>query len=101
MLTIDEAIKHCEEVAEKQEITAKSNLIEIDKIKADGILRLYDADKYESCMKCAEEHRQIAEWLRTLKKYDAIFEKIGRILADNGYTMDDLETIFNKTEVQE
>ena len=68
MLTIDEAIKHCEEVAEKQEITAKSNLMEIDKIKADGILRLYDADEYESCMKCAEEHRQLAEWLKCLKE---------------------------------
>lgn len=68
-LTLDEAIKHCEEVAEKQEITAKSNIIEIDKIKADGILRLYDADEYESCMKCASEHRQLAEWLKELKTY--------------------------------
>ena len=68
-MTIDEAIKHCIEVAEKQEITAKSNLIEIDKIKADGILRLYDADEYESCMKCATEHRQLAEWLKELKAY--------------------------------
>lgn len=68
-MTLEEAIKHCEEVAEKQEITAKSNLIEIDKIKADGILRLYDADEYESCMKCAKEHRQLAEWLKELKAY--------------------------------
>jgi len=65
-MTLDEAIKHCEEVAKKQEITARSNLIEIDKIKADGILRVYDADKYESCMKCASEHRQLAEWLKRL-----------------------------------
>lgn len=68
-MTIDKAIKHCIEVAEKQEITAKSNLMEIDKIKADGILRLYDADEYESCMKCASEHRQLAEWLKELKAY--------------------------------
>lgn len=75
-MTLDEAIQHCEEVAEKQEITAKSNLIEIDKIKADGILRLYDADEYESCMKCAEEHRQLAEWLKKLQAYEEAREKI-------------------------
>ena len=95
-MTLEEAIKHCEEEAEKQEITAKSNLMEIDKIKADGILRLYDADEYESCMKCASEHRQLAKWLRELKKYRAIFEKVGKILADNGYTIDDLDTLFGK-----
>lgn len=67
-MIIDEVIRYCEEVAEKQEITAKSNLMEPDKTKADGILRLYDADEYELCMKCAEEHRQLAEWLRELKQ---------------------------------
>lgn len=42
------------------------------------------------------EHKQNAEWLKELKKYRAIFEKIGRILHENGYTMDDLDTIFGK-----
>jgi hypothetical protein len=42
------------------------------------------------------EHRQMAEWLRELKKYRTIFEKVGKILADNGYTIDDLDTIFGK-----
>lgn len=80
-MTIDETIKHCEEVAEKQEITAKSNLMEIDKIKADGILRLYDADEYESCMKCASEHRQLAEWLKELKAYREILTNADKIIA--------------------
>lgn len=83
-MTLDEAINHCEEVAEKQEITAKSNLIEIDKIKADGILRLYDADAYESCMKCASEHRQLAEWLRELKESRIVLDILGQFLADTG-----------------
>lgn len=78
-ITIEEAIKHCEEVVEKQEITAKSNLMEIDKIKADGILRLYDADEYESCMKCASDHRQLAEWLRELKKWRALRDSINML----------------------
>ena len=79
-MTLDEAINHCMDVAEKQEITAKSNLIEIDKIKANGILRLYDADEYESCMKCASEHRQLAEWLRELKTYRGILANADRLI---------------------
>jgi hypothetical protein len=42
------------------------------------------------------EHKQYAGWLRELKKYRAIFKKVGKILADNGYTIDDLDTIFGK-----
>ena len=44
----------------------------------------------------SDYHKQLAEWLRELKKYRAIFEKVGKILADNGYTIDDLDTIFGK-----
>lgn len=43
-----------------------------------------------------EYNRQLADWLKELKKYRAIFEKVGKILADNGYTIDDLDTIFGK-----
>ena len=78
-MTIEEAIKHCEEVAEKY----------CEKVE-EGLT----ADDF--CDSCASEHRQLAEWLRELKKYRAIFEKVGKILADNGYTIDDLDTIFGK-----
>lgn len=80
-MTIDEAIKHAEEVAEKY----------CEKVE-EGLT----ADDF--CDSCASDHRQLAEWLRELKKYRAIFEKVGEILADNGYTIDDLDTIFAKTE---
>lgn len=46
--------------------------------------------------KLEEEHRQLAEWLKELKMYKAVFEKVGMILYEYGYTMDDLETIFGK-----
>ena len=78
-MTLDEAIKHCEEVAEKY----------CEKVE-DGLT----ADDF--CDSCASEHRQLAEWLKELKKYRAVFEKVGRILSDNGYTIDDLDTIFGK-----
>ena len=43
MMTLEEAIKHCEEVA--------------------------DADCYgDKQYRCSEEHRQLAEWLRELKE---------------------------------
>lgn len=97
-MTIDKAIKHCIEVAEKQEITAKSNLMEIDKIKADGILRLYDADEYESCMKCAAEHRQLAEWLKELKAYRIATYKLSRMPYEDGlkYDADEVWDLFYK-----
>jgi len=37
-MTLDEAIKHCEEIA------------------------------YSKCDKCGEEHKQLAEWLKELKE---------------------------------
>ena len=89
-MTIDEAIKHCEEVAEKNE--TKGKMIQNNFSK----LRREQKQEIDSCFECASEHRQLAEWLRELKKYRAIFEKVGKILADNGYTIDDLDTIFGK-----
>ena len=82
--SLDEAIKYAEEEAELNEECTR-----IYNEQGDAIASC-------SCKECAEEHRQLAEWLRELKKYRAIFEKVGKILADNGYTIDDLDTIFGK-----
>ena len=56
-MTLEEAIKHAEEVAEKNEKSAE-----------------YMKNKYGEHVagygihcKCAEEHRQLAEWLKELK----------------------------------
>lgn len=54
-MTLDEAIKHCEEVAEEQEWQAYKSLSRTD-------------DEKMSCLECAKEHRQLAEWLRELKR---------------------------------
>jgi predicted RNase H-like nuclease (RuvC/YqgF family) len=63
MLSLDEAIKHCEEVAEEQEKKARK--------KNDGTM-----STRIKCEECAKEHRQLAEWLRELKKYKIKFEYI-------------------------
>ena len=66
-MTIDEAIKHSEEVAERYERMEDSH---DDKLK-------------DECLQCAADHRQLAEWLRELKnlktKYSDVQEKIREI----------------------
>ena len=51
-MTIDEAIKHCEEVATEKEDNARWELTSTWK---------------DECIECAAEHRQLAEWLKELK----------------------------------
>lgn len=67
--TIDEAIKHCEEVAEKQENKAKSYPRPDKSVKGSG-------RKYNACIKCANEHQQLAKWLKELKKLREIPDKL-------------------------
>jgi len=62
-MTIDEAIKHAEEKARDLESTYT-----LWKRLADEKDLSVPSD-YEPCKKCAEEHRQLAEWLKELKKY--------------------------------
>lgn len=57
-MTIDEAIKHCEEVAgEQQEIADSADMAAV----LDGL-------DVGACYQCAADHRQLAEWLRELKQ---------------------------------
>ena len=61
-MTIDEAIAHAREVAAIQRNNDKLN-------KTLGVISPY----YKTdCIKCAEEHEQLAEWLEELKSYREI-----------------------------
>ena len=51
-MTLDEAIAHAEDVAKVQDRLSKR-------------IRTSDAKK---CERCAEDHRQLAEWLRDYKR---------------------------------
>lgn len=67
-MTLDEAIKYCEEVAEEKEKAAKE--WHENQVRKCEIIRFAEMDythEYE-CIECAEEHRQIAEWLKELKQ---------------------------------
>lgn len=56
-MTLDEAIKYCEDEAVRQEDIANS-------AKRLGVSR----ESIEHCKQCVVMHRQLAEWLRELKK---------------------------------
>jgi len=56
MMTLDEAIKHCEEVAEKNE-----EMCRIEELMGLGL-------QNAEMMKCAREHKQLAEWLKDYKR---------------------------------
>ena len=67
-LTLDEVIKHCLEVAEKNngeaevyDLLAKNHNNTYEKLTASRF--------YTDCAKCAADYRQLAEWLQELKAY--------------------------------
>ena len=84
-MTIEEAIKHCEDVVENKEIDAENQN------------PLFPND-IEECKKCAEEHRQLAEWLNELKRARVLLKATYELLMkqnDSGYVLNLLsETIF-------
>ena len=57
-MTLEEAIAHFLKMAEENEKDAK----QFKRIKA-------TQDMISHCYECAKDHRQLAEWLRTLKAY--------------------------------
>lgn len=64
-MTIDEAIRHCEEVAEEQ-----SRLYSLCPCPCDGTDNCMSLKngKDMGCTKCAADHRQLAEWLTNYKE---------------------------------
>ena len=79
-MTIDEAIKHCLEVAEQNDF---------EKRIYDELNRSGDEEYRNNCEQCAADHRQLAEWLTELKElrklkvinpiiagYNEVYEKL-------------------------
>ena len=54
MLTLDEAIKHCEEKTKE--------------LREQPFKEKMDIEDVAACEECAEEHEQLAEWLKELKE---------------------------------
>lgn len=73
--SLDEAIKHCKEKAEELERSAKLHQRPNRDVKGSG-------KRYLSCLECAKEHRQLAEWLRELKESRMVLDILGQFLVD-------------------
>ena len=71
-MTLEEAIKHCEEQAEILRRTAA----QIARAKS-GFF------KYEQYRECARDHDQLAEWLKELKAYREAEEEINKLVYKN------------------
>lgn len=67
MMTLDEAIQHCLEVAKEQDKLA-SRYEDASGYSRSHIESLKTNESIK-CRECANEHRQLAEWLRELKSY--------------------------------
>ena len=74
-MTLDEAIKHCEEVARQNEISAITYKNCKD-IKSNMYEKLTAEKAENDCRECAVEHRQLAEWLKELREYRVIREHL-------------------------
>lgn len=64
-LTLDEAIKHAKEVADM-------NYNDAEKFDSNDSVENY---MKANCIKCAEVHEQLAEWLEELKSYKDLEEQ--------------------------
>lgn len=73
-MTIEEAIKHCEEVAEKNEEECKNWAYGASQINDDENRKKQYQKHAEMWHECASEHRQLAEWLRELKMYREVID---------------------------
>ena len=80
-MTIDEAIIHAEEVAEIKKIESETAEIQ-------------GCDRYAlKCEECAEEHRQLAEWLRDYKRLKEQESKTEKVIKMRDATPEEQEAI--------
>ena len=86
-MTIDEAIAHAKEVANEQK--RRSGIC---------VQNNSECDKFSACLKCSEEHEQLAEWLEELKilrEEKSEFQIIAKDIAEYNYEMG-MENGYNK-----
>jgi hypothetical protein len=81
-MTLDKAIKHEEEVVKEQEELYRLCPASESIFHCDGTTdcKTLQNGKNKGCQKCAEEHRQLAEWLKELKAHREAWGKVKRTL---------------------
>jgi hypothetical protein len=95
-LTLDEAIKHCEEVAEQNE-TSAITYKNCKEIKANMYEKLTAEKAENDCRECAADHRQLAEWLTELKdlrdENKVLMHECDRLIKEKGELLKKSEQI--------
>lgn len=90
-LTLDEAIKHCLEVAERQEFSADDKEMYSEMLGED-----YKGFE-EGCRECAADHRQLAEWLTDYKdlreENKVLMHECDRLIKEKGELLKKLEQV--------
>lgn len=66
-MTLDEAIKHCLEVAEENDLAAETYEL-LAENNHNAYEKLTAETNSSRCAECATDHRQLAEWLTELKE---------------------------------
>ena len=100
-MTIDEAIRHCGEVAEEQEELYRicpASESETSHCNGTKDCRVLKNGKNKGCQKCAEEHRQLAGWLEELKDYRDKNKMVVRVDVDS--IKDKIEELSKYAESQ-
>lgn len=69
-MTLDEAIKHAEEVAEENRNDVDEDILDLLYCGDTKCIEAYKSN----CIACAEEHEQLAKWLKKLKEIKRILD---------------------------
>jgi len=88
-MTIDEAISHCLEVAEQNEISAITYK-NCKEIKTNMYEKLTAEKAENDCCECAADHRQLAEWLMEVKD----------LREENKFLISEFDRLIKKNEEQ-
>ena len=83
-MTLEEAIKHCEEIAQNKEEDAEKWRYTLNDYRKRTSCEPKTIPickrELKECLNCASEHRQLAEWLRELKAYREILANADKII---------------------
>ena len=89
-MTINEAIKHCEEKANRERELYRMCPEDCDALSD---CRELKHGKDKGCLKCAEEHEQLAEWLRDYKR---LLEEAEKREQEQAKMLEDMNKEYNK-----
>lgn len=102
-MAIDEAIKHCLEVAEQNE-TSAITYKNCKEIKTNMYEKLTAEKAENDCRECAADHRQLAEWLRELKELreenKVLISECDRLIKEKGELLSKVSGAVKAADVQ-